>query len=182
MHINVAGVQFGPTGKIYDFAYQNLALQVGDEVLVDSEKGNVVARVAILKFESSPSEGERRLKSIIRLASQRDYDTGSYPGDDQAKAIAQKHMKDLKLKMQTVACQLQLGSQKIVIYFTSPSRVDFRELVKLLAADFRARIELRQISSRDETKLVGGVGICGRAYCCSSLLREFVPVSIKMTI
>lgn len=182
MQTNIAGVQFFPAGKIYDFSYKNLVLQVGDAVCVDDEKGNSVARVAVLKYENLAPH--KTLRSVIRLAGSRDLDAGNYPGDQEAQQIASRAIKQFQLKMEVVGCRLQLGSelssQKVIIFFSAPDRVDFRLLVKKLAGELRSRIELRQIGARDQTKLAGGVGICGRQYCCSTFLREFVPVSIKM--
>lgn len=185
-HTNIAGVQFQRAGKIHDYFYKNIALQVGDQVLVDSPKGEAVARVSLLKFEviDRASEQAADLRRVIRIASSYETD-GSYypdslPDDKHAKSIADKIIQRLGLKMEVTKCQVQGMGKKVLIFFTAPERVDFRGLVRELASEFKARIELRQIGPRDQAKLTGGIGICGREYCCSSFLREFIPVSIKM--
>ena len=189
-HTNIAGVQFQRAGKIYDYFYKNIALQVGDQVLVDSPKGEAVARVSLLKFEyiDRASEQASDLRRVLRIASSYDTDANhysggypdDYPDDKHAKSIADKTVRRLGLKMEITQCHVQGMGKKILIFFTAPERVDFRGLVRELASEFKARIELRQIGPRDQAKLTGGIGICGREYCCSSFLREFVPVSIKM--
>ena len=179
MLTNIAGVQFERTEKIYDFFYKNMPLNVGDQVWVDDDQGGVIGRVAVLKYE--PISSPPALKSVIRLVDETALKSPQhYPGDGETRIRVQRVVEDLKLKMKILQCQFQSGSSKVLIYFSATKRVDFRELVKKLAHEFRCRIELRQIGPRDETKKVGGVGICGRAYCCSTFLREFVPVSIKM--
>ena len=120
------------------------------------------------------------LPKIIRKALNKDLNTLGYPGDQQTFDIVNSIVKELKLKIKLIKCDFQLGSKKVVVYFSAPSRIDFRELVKKMALKLKLRIELRQIGARDETKLLGGIGICGREYCCSSFLREFIPISIKM--
>lgn len=179
MLTNIAGVQFQRTGKIYDFFYKNMAIKVGDQVWVDDDSGGAVARVAILKYEPTPADTP--LKSVLRLAET--YGPDSSRSDLSADNIfqcAHKGAEHYKLKMKILSCEHLPASEKVMIYFSADERVDFRELVKDLAGRLRSRVELRQVRARDETKLLGGVGICGRAYCCSTFLREFVPVSIKM--
>ena len=178
MLTNVAGVQFQRTGKIYDFFYKNMPLQVGDEVWVDDEQGVVLARVAVLKYEAL--EPGISLKSVVRLASPPPTPPKDYPGDEEVHQVVEQAVKKLKLKMKIIHCELQPGGTKILVYFSAENRIDFRDLVKDLAQTLKSRVELRQIGARDEAKKVGGVGVCGRAYCCSTFLREFVPVSIKM--
>lgn len=179
---NIASVQFQRAGRITDFYYKNMALEVGDEVLVDAQKGEAVGRVCLLKFEFlSPSQQQStELKKILRPVSS-SLREDSHVTDDSAKQIAVDLVSDLGLKMEVIQCQFQgVNKKKLLIFFAASERVDFRDLVKQLAAEFRMRIELRQIGPRDQAKIVGGVGVCGREYCCSSFLRQFIPVSIKM--
>lgn len=173
---NVAGVQFRRAGKIYDFTCGDVALQVGDQVVVDTERGPSMARVAILRYQL----GSHDLKPILRKPSK--FEIEKPPKVSQAEVISytREQIKKHGLDMKILTSDIQFGGNKITIYFSSAGRVDFRELVKALATGLKARVELKQVGSRDETKLVGGLGICGREYCCSSFLREFVPVSIRM--
>lgn len=180
---NIAGIQFQRAGRIYDYHYRNIALEVGDEVLVDGPKGEAIGRISILKFEhfDPDDKSASTLKKVLRKVSASSISEVLYPGDDQAKRVTQDIVARLKLDMNVTQCQLQgMTKQKVLIFFMSSERVDFRKLVKELAAQFKMRIELRQIGPRDQAKLVGGVGICGREFCCSSFLRQFIPVSIKM--
>ena len=173
---NVAGVQFRRAGKIYDFICGDVALQVGDQVVVDTERGPSMARVAILRYQM----GNHELKPILRKPSK--FEIEKPPKVSQAEVITytREQIKKHGLDMKILTSDIQFGGNKITIYFSSAGRVDFRDLVKALATGLKARVELKQVGSRDETKLVGGLGICGREYCCSSFLREFVPVSIRM--
>jgi cell fate regulator YaaT (PSP1 superfamily) len=114
------------------------------------------------------------------MASEGDRDEARRLTPESATKIARKLVDDMKLKMQVLQCEIQFGGSKVIVYFSAPGRVDFRDLVKDLATGLKARVELKQVGARDEAKLVGGIGICGREFCCSSFLREFVPVSIKM--
>ena len=177
---NVAGVQFRTAGKIYDFRYNELKLNVGDQVLVETERGNSLARVVMLKFELAGSDNERELKSVLRKAAKKELEKKSRLSDQEVVSFAKDKISSLKLDMNILTAENQFGGNKIILFFTAPGRVDFRELVKELASGLKTRVELKQVGARDETKLVGGTGICGREFCCSSFLREFVPVSIKM--
>lgn len=179
MQTNVAGVQFQRIGKIYDFSYaSDLTLKVGDEVLVEGEKGHITARVCILKFEVTSNHRKTPLKSVVRQLSQQQ--PSQIVESPQILQNVNERVAELKIDMTVIACHKHISSKKIIIFFTAPKRVDFRKLIKILAAQFTLRIELRQVGPRDETKIISGIGICGRQYCCSSFLREFVPVSIKM--
>ena len=178
--VNVVGVQFRRAGKIYDFAAGDQTLRVGDQVVVDTDRGPCLAQVARLKFSESADYSEQGLKSVLRRATQKDLNGSSRISSEKAMEIAAEKISSLKLDMRVMKVETQLGGNKAIIYFTSPGRVDFRDLVKDLASSLKTRVELKQVGSRDEAKLLGGVGICGREFCCSSFLREFVPVSIKM--
>ena len=178
--VNIAGLQFRRAGKIYDFNIDGFALTVGDEVVVDTERGPSVAKVASLKYvskEKYPSDG---LKGIMRVATERDLSPSSRFSPEDVERITKEKIARAGLEMKILKAEIQLGGNKITVFFSAPGRVDFRDLVKDLAGTFKARVELKQVGARDEAKLVGGVGICGREYCCSSFLRDFVPVSIKM--
>ena len=178
--VNIAGVQFSRAGRIYDFALDHNQVGVGESVVVDTDRGPAVAKVVKLKFVKKNQYAEGALKAIVRKASKKDLDqTGKLTAED-ARKFAESKVSELKLDMRILKADVQFGGNKIIVYFKAPGRVDFRELVKQLASGLKARVELKQIGARDETKIMGGVGICGREYCCSSFLREFVPVSIKM--
>ncbi len=173
---NIVGVQFRRAGRIYDFSSNGHDLRVGDDVVVDTERGPSLAKVAIVRFDGAGKD----VKSIIRPASKRDLDETRKLTPEHATAYARGRVDQLKLKMSVLQSDVQFGGNKVVVYFSAPGRVDFRDLVKELATGLKARVELKQVGARDEAKLVGGIGICGREFCCSSFLRDFVPVSIKM--
>lgn len=177
---NIVGVQFRRAGKIYDFSYNDIDIRIGDHVVVDSDRGPSIAQVASVKYYNTREQRERKLKSILRKASPKEtsknWRLSAQEVDDFTKAQVYK----LDLNMRVLKSEIQFGGNKIIVYFSAPGRVDFRELVKELASGLKARVELKQVGARDETKLLGGLGICGREYCCSSFLREFVPVSIRM--
>jgi len=173
---NIAGVQFRRAGKIYDFTCGDIAIQVGDQVVVDTERGPSMARVAIIRYEI----GSHDLKPILRKPSKYEMEKPAKVSLEEVISYTRSQINQYELDMKILTADIQFGGNKITIYFSSPGRVDFRDLVKALATGLKARVELKQVGSRDETKLIGGIGICGREYCCSSFLREFVPVSIRM--
>ncbi len=177
--INIVGVQFRRAGRIYEFAAGETNLRIGDDVVVETDRGPSLAKVATVRFAYGADSG-RDLKTITRLATRRDLDETRKLTADEAVKYARSRADSLGLKMTVLQSEVQFGGNKVIIYFAAPGRVDFRELVKELASGLKARVELKQVGSRDEAKLVGGIGICGREFCCSSFLREFVPVSIKM--
>lgn len=181
--VNIVGVQFRRAGKIYDFLPGESALRIGDDVVVDTERGPSLAKVVRVQFvDDAPysANGSTPLKPVMRSASENDLRETSHVTLDEAVQIARGRVEAFKLNMRILKAEGQFGGNKLIIYFSAPGRVDFRELVKDLASALRARVELKQVGARDEAKLVGGMGICGREYCCSSFLRDFVPVSIKM--
>jgi cell fate regulator YaaT (PSP1 superfamily) len=178
--INVIGVQFRRAGKLYDFSSGDADLRIGDHVVVDTDRGPSLAKVARIKFEDSEQPGERTLKPILRRASKKELDKKPRFGEDEVTKQTKEQVEKLELKMKVLKSEVQFGGNKVVVYFTAPGRIDFRTLVKELAASLKTRVELKQVGARDETKLLGGIGICGREYCCSTFLREFVPVSIRM--
>ena len=154
-------------------------LRVGDFVLVDTERGPSLAEVMLLDY-TVPRKGDRKLKPVIRKVHAKEIDKPLRWSEEEIHALALDKIKTYDLSMRLLKTEMQFGGNKIILYFTSPARVDFRQLVKELANELKTRLELKQIGARDETKLLGGLGICGREYCCSSFLREFIPVSIKM--
>lgn len=178
--INVVGVQFRRAGKIYDFNGGDLSLQVGDKVVVDTERGSSLAEVKRIEFALAGERDVSKLKPIVRVAGHKDLNLSKRLTVESAAAFTKERIRTLELNMHLIDIEIQFGGNKVLIYFSAPGRVDFRELVKELASGLKTRVELKQVGARDEAKLAGGVGICGREFCCSSFLREFVPVSIKM--
>ncbi len=178
--MNLVGVQFRRAGRIYRYDAAGHDLRVGDQVVVDTERGLSVAKVAELAWvERGEAQSEEEpVKSVERLATAEDLDELLEKDSVQAEKIARDKVARAGIDMRILKAESQ--GQRITIWFSAPGRLDFRDLVKDLAHTLRARVELKQIGARDETKLLGGLGICGREYCCSSFLREFVPVSIKM--
>ena len=175
--LNVVGVQFRRSGKIYDFDGKDFLLNVGDQVVVDTERGPSLAEVMKISWLYNK---DQQLKSVMRVASVKDLDKIGRLTQEKADAVAREKIRGLELDMRVISVEIQLGGNKVIVYFSAPGRVDFRELVKELATGLKTRVELKQVGARDEAKLTGGMGICGREFCCSSFLREFVPVSIKM--
>lgn len=173
---NIVGVQFRRAGRIYDFGANGHDLKVGDDVVVDTDRGPSLARVAVVRYEPIHKD----VKAIIRVATKRDLDETRKLTPEHATSYARSRVEMLQLKMSVLQSDVQFGGNKVIVYFSAPGRVDFRDLVKELANGLKARVELKQVGARDEAKLVGGIGICGREFCCSSFLRDFVPVSIKM--
>lgn len=179
---NIVGVRFRKLGKIYFFNPQFLTLRKGELVIVDTEEGEEIGTVVIpnrmLEDEKIPKE----LKKIIRLANNRDlahYEECKLKEKD-AFDYCNKKIKELNLKMNLTDVEFKFNNTKVLFYFTADGRVDFRDLVKELAAMYKTRIELRQIGVRDEIKRLGGNGVCGRQLCCCSFLSNFETVSIKM--
>lgn len=178
--VNVVGVQFRRAGKIYDFNGKDFLINIGDRVVVETERGPSLAEVKRIGFSSEAERDISTLKPIIRVASRKDLNPSGRLSVDEASEFAKEKIKALKLEMRVISVEIQFGGNKVIVYFSAPGRVDFRELVKELAGGLKTRVELKQVGARDEAKLAGGLGICGREFCCSSFLREFVPVSIKM--
>ena len=178
--MNIVGVQFRRAGKIYDFDARDFRLSIGDRVVVDTERGPSLAEVKRVSYLEIDDVDPNVLKPITRIASRKDMDIAGRLSNEQAESFTKEKIKELDLDMRVIGVEIQFGGNKVIVYFSAPGRVDFRELVKELAGGLKTRVELKQVGSRDEAKLSGGLGICGREFCCSSFLREFVPVSIKM--
>ncbi|MBP9707319.1 MAG: stage 0 sporulation protein [Oligoflexales bacterium] len=177
---NIVSVEFSPVGRIYDFTYEEESILVGDQVVVETERGLSLAKVVKIYFNLHPDSAERIIKPILRKATEKDLNSSQKISEDEALKICAERIKTLKLNMKVLKVEVQFGGSKVIVYFSAPGRVDFRELVKQLATSLKSRVELKQVGARDEAKLLGGMGICGREFCCSTFLREFVPVSIKM--
>lgn len=178
----IIGVRFKSVGKIYYFAPGKIKISEGSYAIVETVRGVECGEVVMCNREISDEQLTAPLKPIIRVATDRDLKTVEQNKTKEAEAlkICQDKIDIHKLDMKLVDVECTFDNNKLLFYFTAESRVDFRELVKDLASVFRTRIELRQIGVRDEAKMLGGLGICGREFCCSSFLGEFQPVSIKM--
>ena len=178
----VIGVRFRDAGKIYYFDPRNLKIRRGDKVIVETARGVEMGTVMMEKKEVPDDEVVTPLKEVKRIATEEDMKRvrRNKEREKEAFVICQEKIKKHKLEMKLVDAEYTFDNNKLLFYFTADGRIDFRELVKDLASVFRTRIELRQIGVRDETKMLGGIGICGRELCCKTFLSEFAPVSIKM--
>ncbi|WP_206811350.1 PSP1 domain-containing protein [Paradesulfitobacterium ferrireducens] len=180
--IEVVGVRFRSAGKIYYFAPGDLQLEAGDKVIVETARGVEFGEIVIAPRSVSEEEIVLPLKQVLRKAGAEDERMveQNKAREKEAFQICLKKISDHKLPMKLIDVEYTFDGNKIIFSFTAEGRVDFRELVKDLAAVFRTRIELRQIGVRDEAKMLGGIGSCGRVLCCSSFLGDFEPVSIRM--
>ena len=180
--IKIVGVRFRNAGKIYYFEPGNLELQTGTHIIVETARGVEMGTVMIAPREVLEVDVIQPLKPVIRIATESDERTAekNIEKEKEAFKICLEKIAKHKLEMKLVEAEYTFDNNKLLFYFTADGRIDFRELVKDLAAVFRTRIELRQIGVRDETKIMGGYGICGRQLCCNTFLPEFAPVSIKM--
>jgi cell fate regulator YaaT (PSP1 superfamily) len=180
--IKVIGVRFRNAGKIYYFAPDKYDIQAGQHVIVETARGIEYGHVVLGCREVEESKVIQPLKSVIRMATKEDeaVESSNKKKEKEAFKICLEKIKKHNLEMKLIDVEYTFDNNKILFYFTADGRIDFRDLVKDLAAVFKTRIELRQVGVRDETKIVGGVGICGRPLCCHSYLSEFIPVSIKM--
>lgn len=178
----IIGVRFKSVGKIYYFSPAKNKLDVGEKVIVETSRGVECGEVVLANREISEEELTAPLKDIIRIATKKDLDKIEQNKKNEAEAfkICEEKIAKHGLNMKLIDVECTFDNNKLLFYFTSENRVDFRELVKDLASVFRTRIELRQIGVRDEAKMLGGLGICGRPFCCKSFLGDFQPVSIKM--
>lgn len=179
---SVIGVRFRNAGKLYYFAPGAFWPTAGDAVIVETVRGLEYGEVVTGVKEVSDDAITPPLKKVIRIATAEDaqHNAENRAREKDAIAICQKKIAEHKLPMKLVGCEYTFDNSKILFYFTSDKRVDFRVLVKDLASQFHTRIELRQIGVRDEAKMMGGLGMCGRPVCCASFLGDFQPVSIKM--
>ncbi len=180
--MTIIGINFREAGKIYYFDPKKYTLKVGQRVIAETAKGTEIGTVKIANKQIPANAISSPLKPILRPANEDDLrrDEANRLAEIDAAILFKKKVAQHKLAMNVVAAEYTFDNSKLTFYFTCESRVDFRELVKDLASTFRTRIELRQIGIRDETKMMGGIGVCGRKYCCSGFLTDFVQVSIKM--
>ncbi len=178
----IVGIRFKSGGKVYYFSPGNIDAKVGDRAVVETVRGVECGEVVIANRQLDDSEVTSPLKPIVRLADAADLKTveKNRIKEQEAFKVCEEKIANRGLKMNLVDVECTFDNNKLLFYFTAENRVDFRELVKDLAAVFRTRIELRQIGVRDEAKILGGLGICGREFCCKGFIGEFQPVSIKM--
>ncbi len=178
----VIGVRFRTAGKIYYFDPAGLEIKTGDNVIVETARGIEYGYVVLGNREVADDKVIQPLKQVIRMATNEDRAIEARKKEKKKEAfkicLEKIHKRGLEMKL--IDAEYTFDNNKVLFYFTADGRIDFRELVKDLAAVFKTRIELRQVGVRDETKILGGIGICGRALCCHSYLSEFIPVSIKM--
>ena len=180
--VKVIGVRFRQAGKIYNFDPLDFKIEVGNHVIVETARGIEYGKVVQSVQEKNEEDVIMPLKSVIRVATEEDDKIAKQNKDKEKKAffICKEKIKKHGLEMKLIDTEYTFDNNKVLFYFTADGRIDFRELVKDLASVFKTRIELRQVGVRDETKIKGGIGICGRSLCCNTFLSEFVPVSIKM--
>lgn len=180
--IRVVSIQFNPAGKMYDFNADALDLKPGDRVVVETERGISLGTVVTGPEEKDETSFSHPLAPVQRLLGPEDEKTLAHHNrrEKEAYDFCLRRIKERNMDMKLVRVEHLFDGSKAIFYFTADGRVDFRELVKDLAHTFHTRIEMRQIGVRDEAKMVGGLGICGRELCCASFLRDFQPVSVKM--
>ena len=180
------GIRFKSGGKIYDFDAGAFVLQMGDPVIVETEKGlgfGTVAKIPVPVDDEQTAAGqEKQLKKIHRKATEADFEQREKNTEleKQAHAFCIKSIKELGLKMSLFAVEATFDASRLTFFFTADGRVDFRQLVKLLVKEFHVRIEMRQVGIRNQAKMCGGLGRCGREFCCSLFMEKFDPVSIRM--
>lgn len=179
---NVVGVQFQKAGKLEYYAPNQLDVNVGDRVVVESKRGIEIGLVKFPPKDVADGDVTLPLKEIIRIVNEEDKEQyyNNERDAEQALELCKKVVKNQNLDMRLVNCEYTLDKSKVIFNFTADDRIDFRKLVKVLAQNLKTRIELRQIGVRGEAKLLGGIGPCGRSLCCSTFLGDFEPVSIKM--
>ena len=180
--VTVVGVRFKKAGKIYYFDPDDIDIQKENYVIVETARGVEFGQVVVGPKKVSEEEIVPPLKKVLRIATDEDveFDKENKMKEQKAFQICLQKIDEHQLDMKLIDVEYTFDNNKVIFYFTADGRVDFRELVKDLAAIFKTRIELRQIGVRDESKMIGGLGPCGKALCCSSFLGEFEPVSIKM--
>lgn len=180
--VRVTGIRFKPAGKVYYFDPGNLEIPQGTNVIVETVRGLEYGKTVIATRQVNEQDVVLPLKKVLRVATREDeiQMEANEKKESEAKEICQKKIEEHQMSMKLVDVEYTFDSSKVIFYFTAEGRVDFRDLVKDLAAVFRTRIELRQIGVRDEAKMLGGIGSCGRVLCCASFLGDFEPVSIRM--
>ena len=180
--LNIVGISFHTAGKIFDFDAREFELHPGDQVIVETERGRALGTVVREPRQIKPGEAPPKLKAVLRQAGDSDRAMAETNAQREIEALkyCQQRVAERHMEMKLVRAEYLFDGSKILFYFTADGRIDFRELVRDLAQHFRTRIEMRQIGVRDEAKLVGGIGVCGRELCCCTYLRNFAPVSVKM--
>ncbi len=180
--IKVIGVRFRKAGKVYYFDPLDFDIKQGSNVIVETARGVEYGFVVLAPKEVEEDKVIQPLKPVIRPATPEDdeIERKNKEKEKEAFQVCLEKIRKHELEMKLIDCEYTFDNNKVLFYFTADGRIDFRELVKDLAAVFKTRIELRQIGVRDETKILGGIGVCGRPLCCHSYLTDFVPVSIKM--
>ena len=180
--VTVVDIHFREGGKVYYFSPENFNIRAGDHVIIETSRGPEFGTCAAGNHQVSAGDVVQPLRKVLRIATEQDEKTNRQNRikEKEAFQICQQKILEHKLDMQLVSAEYAFDGSKILFFFTAEGRVDFRDLVKDLAGAFHTRIELRQIGVRDKAKMVGGLGICGRAFCCKEFLDDFQPVSIKM--
>ncbi|MFO7983046.1 MAG: stage 0 sporulation family protein [Desulfuromonadales bacterium] len=180
--IRIVSIKFRTAGKLYDFHAGDLELETGDAVVVETDRGRTLGTVVIAPREVPKKQLPNSLKGVQRKATEKDLDAADkfLEREEAAYRYCMQRIQERKMEMKLVRAEYVFDGSKIVFYFTADGRIDFRDLVKDLAQHFHTRIEMRQIGVRDEAKITGGIGICGRELCCCTFLRDFQPVSVKM--
>jgi cell fate regulator YaaT (PSP1 superfamily) len=178
----IVGIRFKSGGKIYDFDCGVFVLNIGDPVIVETEKGLGFGTVAVAPQQLEEPASGKVLKKIFRKATEQDFTRRQQNNEleKEAHEYCLKCIKDLGLKMNLFSVEATFDASRLTFFFTAEGRVDFRQLVKMLVQQFRARIEMRQVGIRNQAKMCGGLGRCGREFCCSTFLEKFDPVSIRM--
>jgi len=180
--MRIVAIKFREAGKRYDFNAQTFELDRGLRVIVETDRGRALGTVVAAPREIPDEQAPKELKTVLRLATEEDVKLGTTNAarEQEAFRFCVQRIAERQMEMKLVRAEYLFDGSKIIFYFTADGRVDFRELVKDLAHQFHTRIEMRQIGVRDEAKLVGGIGVCGRELCCCTFLTEFNPVSVKM--
>jgi cell fate regulator YaaT (PSP1 superfamily) len=181
----IVGIRFKPVGKVYDFDCGAFVLKQGDHVVVETEQGLGLGTVVVAPApydESLPERSGKPLKKVFRLATQEDFKhtEKNIETEKSAHAYCLECIKELELKMNLFSVESSFDASKLTFFFTSENRVDFRQLVKMLVKKLGVRIEMRQVGIRNQAKMCGGIGRCGRELCCSAFIEKFGPVSIRM--
>jgi cell fate regulator YaaT (PSP1 superfamily) len=178
----IVGIRFKSGGKIYDFDSGAFVLEMGDQVIVETEKGLGFGTVAVAPKPDDGSKKEKQLKKVFRKASAKDFEQKEKNKQLESEAHTQclQYIKQLKLQMNLFSVEATFDARRLTFFFTADGRVDFRQLVKMLVKKFRVRIEMRQVGIRNQAKMCGGLGRCGREFCCTSFMEKFEPVSIRM--
>jgi cell fate regulator YaaT (PSP1 superfamily) len=178
----IVGIRFKPGGKVYDFDCGAFVLNIGEKVIVETEKGLGFGTVAVPPVAADQADPQKPLKKVFRIATEKDFlqREQNIQLEQRAHAFCLDSIKELGLQMNLFAVESTFDTSRLTFFFTADGRVDFRQLVKILVKEFRTRIEMRQVGIRNQAKMCGGIGRCGREFCCASFLNKFEPVSIRM--